>query len=709
MHLFATLIYFTSKTSSVNKYILVIVLVLSFLTGYTQPITIADSAHQYECGLPYDPTRGYSFGQSIYYSNEIQGSGYITALTFYFLGTSLSHSDSITFFIGMTDSNYMDWFFKNSALTKVYDSALVYSTLPGTVTIPLKTPFYYNGVSNLIIAANDLRAGMDSLSRFYAGFFNRRTRVGQGRSRNVWYSQPINPYKLDSLPPNSLPVAGAGFSTANLTIHGLTVFPCQSPKKVNFSNISHNNARVVWTPPTVANTPSAYEVYYSTSRIKPTAASTPSVVNITDTQRVLSSLLSNTMYYVWLRSQCGTSGSSLWTKVDSFLTLCAPVTAPTIAEQFSGGFNPTCWDYANGSLSNPTQFALIDTFLPGIKKWLKKPYLNQPGGTDFSARVGFFDDTLRDWLISPPYNLGTAHNNSLEFDMALTTNGSTSQGFFATDDKFMVVISTDEGLTWRSTNTLQTWAYPDFISNTGQHVIIPLSAYSGIIRIGFYVQSTVTNTAPNLFIDNVKISLSLPVKLLEFTGKKEGTTTLLKWRTATEQNNRGFELQRAPSNSPPAAEGLPPFATLAFVPTKANGGNSTSKLSYAYTDKNPPRRSRGAYYRLKQVDFDGKFTYSNVVFIKEEAVTELALSALFPNPTKQLLNIVLETPAGQKVQIIIADIAGKIVQQQTLELVKGTNNKVMNVAALAKGTYIIKLSPFGGVGGGLAVSKFVKE
>ena len=155
--------------------------------------------------------------------------------------------------------------------------------------------------------------------------------------------------------------------------------------------------------------------------------------------------------------------------------------------------------------------------------------------------------------------------------------------------------------------------------------------------------------------------------------------------------------------------------TIGFVPTKANGGNSTAELSYQYTDKNPPRRGMlvptelwgGAYYRLKQVDLDGRFNYSNIVFIKGESVTELVLSSLFPNPAKDKLNVCLEAPAAQRVQLVVTDLAGRLVQQQTLQLQKGTNNQTLNVTGLAKGSYVIKV--IGSSSFEKIVSKFVKE
>ena len=147
------------------------------------------------------------------------------------------------------------------------------------------------------------------------------------------------------------------------------------------------------------------------------------------------------------------------------------------------------------------------------------------------------------------------------------------------------------------------------------------------------------------------------------------------------------------------------------MPTKANGGNSSGELSYNYYDKNPPSGGRGAFYRLKQVDFDGKATLSHVVYIKGGIVNQLVLEGLFPNPTSQTLNVVVNAPDKQTVQLIITDMAGKALLQRTMWLQEGRNSKVLDVAALAKGTYVVKVlcSPASGGGCEGVVSKFVKE
>ena len=169
-------------------------------------------------------------------------------------------------------------------------------------------------------------------------------------------------------------------------------------------------------------------------------------------------------------------------------------------------------------------------------------------------------------------------------------------------------------------------------------------------------------------------SFLAPVKMLSFTGERQATNNLLHWATASEQNNKGFELQRAtkaPSNSPQGGE-PPQFAAIAFVPTKASGGNSTSKLSYAYTDEHPPSGGRlvptglwgGAFYRLRQIDNDGKETLSNIVFIRGEMGKEMIL-CLSPNPTTKHFTLTAHSTNTQPVSIKVLDAVGKMVYATT--------------------------------------------
>ena len=89
-------------------------------------------------------------------------------------------------------------------------------------------------------------------------------------------------------------------------------------------------------------------------------------------------------------------------------------------------------------------------------------------------------------MFTPPVNLGSGMGYQLEFDLALTPYGGTRSATLGSDDKFAVVISTDGGTTWTSANTLQQWNSGTPISNTGNHIVINLSSYSGIVKFGFY-------------------------------------------------------------------------------------------------------------------------------------------------------------------------------------------------------------------------------
>ena len=188
-------------------------------------------------------------------------------------------------------------------------------------------------------------------------------------------------------------------------------------------------------------------------------------------------------------------------------------------------------------------------------------------------------------------------------------------------------------------------------------------------------------------------SSPVPIKLLSFTGERQCTNNLLHWATATEQNNKGFELQRsAPSNSPQGGEPSP-FATIAFVPTKANNGNSTGELKYQYTDKNPPSTladksgGREAFYRLNQVDKDGKATLSNIVLIKGAMDNENLFLSLSPNPTSSAFALHIQSNSKDAVEITVYNNEGRKIQQ----LKTANLNNIMLGEKYSNGSYLFEV------------------
>jgi len=188
----------------------------------------------------------------------------------------------------------------------------------------------------------------------------------------------------------------------------------------------------------------------------------------------------------------------------------------------------------------------------------------------------------------------------------------------------------------------------------------------------------------------------LPVTITSFKGEIAGTANRLYWTTSTESNNSGFEIERS-------SDGFN-YTKIDFVKTKANGGNSSTNLSYSYNDLKPI--SGINYYRLKQIDNNGKFSYSNVVLLTRK-ITEISLIRLYPNPATEELNLVIASPKAEKVTISVTDLTGKVVMQLPASLVSGESIQQLNIAKLAGGTYMLKVVCANGCE--TAVQRFVKQ
>jgi len=143
--------------------------------------------------------------------------------------------------------------------------------------------------------------------------------------------------------------------------------------------------------------------------------------------------------------------------------------------------------------------------------WIADGFTNV--GSTGAARLNIFGTSCRYWLITPPINLGDGTvDYELVFDLALTDYGTTgTPDQNGTDDKFAVVISTDNGATWNTANILRLWdnAGSSFvyneISTSGEMINIGLEAYSGIVKIALYGESTTGNADNDLFVDNFMV------------------------------------------------------------------------------------------------------------------------------------------------------------------------------------------------------------
>jgi hypothetical protein len=170
----------------------------------------------------------------------------------------------------------------------------------------------------------------------------------------------------------------------------------------------------------------------------------------------------------------------------------------------------------------------------------------------------------------------------------------------------------------------------------------------------------------------------LPVQLIGFAGVKVDDGVKLNWSTVSERNNSRFEVQRA-------NDGVT-FETIGNV--KGNG-NTNKLIRYTFLDNNPFNASNMVYYRLKQVDFDGKFTFSEAIGFSNNILDVNQISA-YPNPFASDVNIQVNTADEGNMNLEISDATGKVVTNLTKYVKSGTQLIVLTeLKVLDDGVYFV--------------------
>ena len=192
-------------------------------------------------------------------------------------------------------------------------------------------------------------------------------------------------------------------------------------------------------------------------------------------------------------------------------------------------------------------------------------------------------------------------------------------------------------------------------------------------------------------------SCSLPVSFSSFLGKRVGKSVLLTWSTASEEHNRGFDVQRS-------TDGVN-YTSLGFVNSLSSTGNSSSALNYSFIDYDPIGLKQ--YYRLKQTDFDGTSRYSGVVVVTNAVPERLAVTSIYPNPASSFVHLSVASPSREAMQLIVTDANGRTVRSKYVNAEVGNNSFEVEVAGLGAGIYYLSLR--GPLTGWQSVGKFVKN
>jgi hypothetical protein len=203
---------------------------------------------------------------------------------------------------------------------------------------------------------------------------------------------------------------------------------------------------------------------------------------------------------------------------------------------------------------------------------------------------------------------------------------------------------------------------------------------SGNVTLGTYT-ITIQGNGPNgtpVHRRTVQLDVIVPVELVSFAAVTDENDVVLSWFTATETNNSGFEVQRKAGDK---------FESIAFVDGK---GTTTEVQNYLFRDED---LLAGSYiYRLRQVDYDGSFAYSDEVEVEINQPSVFVLNQNYPNPFNPSTNIKYSIPENGMVTLKVYDLLGREVSTLVNDYQQaGTFDVVFDGSNLASGVYYYQL------------------
>jgi len=198
------------------------------------------------------------------------------------------------------------------------------------------------------------------------------------------------------------------------------------------------------------------------------------------------------------------------------------------------------------------------------------------------------------------------------------------------------------------------------------------------IRVVAFIQD---NNTKMIYQSAMKTMNVIPVEFSSFTAENINDEVVLKWQTATETNNRGFEILRSSQND------LGEWQIISFLEGR---GTTTEITDYNYGDK---ITNHGKYiYRLKQIDFDGTFSYSEDIEIDITGPKDFTLYQNYPNPFNPTTTIKFALPVDSRVKINVYNTIGQLVETLVdKEMESGYHEVNFDASRLTSGVYLYQL------------------
>ena len=186
------------------------------------------------------------------------------------------------------------------------------------------------------------------------------------------------------------------------------------------------------------------------------------------------------------------------------------------------------------------------------------------------------------------------------------------------------------------------------------------------------------------------VTAVLPVELTSFSYELSRNGVLLQWKTATEVNNYGFEIERSLSSENTYSNGTDDWEKIGFV---SGNGNSNSGKQYSFFDNSPAGGSEFCY-RLKQIDFNGKFKYSEILTVRYYP-SGFELYQNYPNPFNPVTTVKFSIPIRGFVTIDVFNLLGeKVAVILNRECEVGIHEIEFSAAGISSGVYFYEINAY---------------
>jgi hypothetical protein len=371
-------------------------------------------------------------------------------------------------------------------------------------------------------------------------------------------------------------------------------------------------------------------------------------------------------------------------------------TKDTIKVLPAGTVGQTCYGNVNARMDYRlevigTRVYLTIVTLPG---WNSTPgytrlFYERPGvpsgahsfipNVPFPLEGFFFGDNIY-------FSVGTQYNGGSAGNINIPSLG-TCQGLPI--EEAIISLSTTQNVI---INNTATYSIPvQGTSNRGNTVTYPNALFKnpvtfsgqGVNASGLFTPPGTGSYVVTISYDGILITTTinvvspLPLTLVDFSGRVEGDHIVLNWQTLDEKNTDRFDVERS-------CDGIH-FELL--QPINASG-NSNTLVSYTTLDTKPCAGKN--YYRLKQIDTDKRFEYSQVILVDDLALSSLSI-VLFPNPASAVTTLRIYSVEDQQVEIRINDVFGKEIYSVSNPVSAGENRIEIDLSAFQSGNYHLEV------------------